>query len=497
LDHYLAKGLVMERKWKIFWILALVVATSGSAFGKQDPWEGLIKKLIGKSKDLYISSSRTAQKLTPKVVGFRGEVQIPSSLKLSYGVALVNSNAAQLIFDGSVLCQYSPKSKFSRTYSFVSCSDGSRSGDAINVQSKIEVRLNYAASENATILAIIKVLRVDEVEYGIVFPYVKAEEGQVLAFNGEAWVPTNVSELIEDQSSVAGTPGPQGEQGPMGPVGAQGPAGPQGPQGPQGEKGEKGDKGDTGVAGPAGATGAVGPMGPAGPAGIAGAAGAMGPVGPQGPAGDRGSDGAPGAQGPAGAAGPQGAQGPQGLQGAQGEQGLQGAPGPAGAQGPQGPKGDKGEQGERGLSEVAYLRDERNSGVNGGSCLGTVWNTRALNVLGGSTGFISLASNRFTLQPGKYFIEASAPAFQTGGSRIKLKVIETGEDVLIGSVAFSATTNPTVSKSEIQGEVIISVASTFEIQQRCQVEKLSNGFGPAASFGVKEVYTQVKITKTE
>lgn len=133
-------------------------------------------------------------------------------------------------------------------------------------------------------------------------PDLGATQGQVLQWNGNAWIPASV-------------------------VGIAGPAGPQGPQGPQGPKG------DNGAQGPAGAPGLDGPQGSPGPEGPQGLQGLTGAPGSQGDPGLPGSEGPQGPQGPKGDTGAQGPQGPQGIQGPQGSQGIQGQ------QGPQGPAG--------------------------------------------------------------------------------------------------------------------------------------------------------------
>jgi hypothetical protein len=186
--------------------------------------------------------------------------------------------------------------------------------------------------------------------------------------------------------------------------------------------------------------------------------------------------------------------GPQGPQGPAGAAGADGAPGVAG---PQGPKGDKGDKGERGLSEIAYLRDQKVSGAHGGTCTAGVWNTRALNTLGGDTNFISLMNNRFILQPGTYFIEIVAPGHAVNQHQAKLKVIETNTDILFGTNVSSHASAPTTTLSVIMGEIIVSEVSTFEIQHRCAATKGDLGFGIAASFGTPETYTQVKIIKKQ
>lgn len=511
----------MGRMQKNFWVLSLLSTTlmTGAHARNDNIWDQIIKRLHGPSGSTLILNSSvelSPYKLKPKVLNFKGIVRLPSTIHLVSGSGRVQNSAAQIIFDNQIVCDYSPRSNaflLNRIYQLRGCSDGTRANENVNVLSKIELKLNTAQS-NASVQAKMKVIQKDSVEYGLVFPYLSPEEGQILLFNGEAWVAAHPSDL--DLQGLQGEPGPQGPQGDPGVAGAQGPQGPQGEKGdkgdpgvagavgPQGPKGDKGDPGVAGAAGPQGLQGPVGPMGPAGPQGLqgepglAGAAGAQGPQGPAGPAGAQGPKGDKGDPGVAGAAGPQGPQGPVGPMGPAGPQGLQGEPGLPGAPGAKGDKGDKGEKGDRGLSEIAYLRDERPSGSHGGSCVGNTWNTRALNVLGGDGSFISLSNNQFTLAAGKYFIEIHAPAVQVGQHQAKLTVLETNQDVLIGSAGYSPSgSTSSTTHSIIQGEVIVGTPSTFEVRHRCALERFNLGFGIGAGFGTPEVFTQVKIIKKQ
>ncbi len=520
-------------------------------------WDHLFKELRKNSHNqqgLKLVAKLQARPLSsqPGRVSFYGVVKIPSSILVTQGSIKTQSHAAQLTFDDAVVCSYSPSTILSRTLSLRGCSDGSRSGDEISVSQNITLTLNSTLSNKSTISASIQVLEKNHSEYGLVLPYLDAQEGQVLMFNGEAWVPSDIDLNTEG--------GGEGVEGPMGPEGPQGPAGPQGPKGDkgdkgepgaiglQGPKGEKGDKGDIGATGPQGpkgdkgepgapgVAGPIGPQGPKGDLGLPGAAGAQGPQGPQGPAGPQGPVGAigpVGPQGPVGATGPVGPQGPvgpkgdkgdrgeigpagpagqrgepglpgmagaQGPQGPKGDQGEPGLPGPQGPQGPagsQGPKGDKGDKGDRGLSEIAYLRDEKPSGTVGGSCSGTGWQQRELNVLGGDTNFISLNNSQFTLQPGKYFIEVHAPGYQLGYHQAKLFTVNTGADALIGTSNIAHPSYGVTNYSIIFGEIIVSATSTFEVQHRCGTMKPNLGFGVPVNFGTPEIYTQVKIIKKE
>src|SRR5690606_35292012 len=97
----------------------------------------------------------------------------------------------------------------------------------------------------------------------------------------------------------------------------------------------------------------------------------------------------------------------------------------------------------------------------------------------------------------KYFIEVSAPAYAAGAHQAKLKVIETNDDVLIGSTSNSHASAASTTLSNIHGEIIVSEASTFEIQHRCSGNRLNFGMGIAAGFGTPEIYSQVKIIKKD
>ncbi len=509
----------------------------------------LFKKLEKSGKSTHLSLEASVQMkpqkvLTPKQLSFNGVIEVPALITLTQGNIFLGSNSAELLIDDSIRCTYSSVKLTATVFKLSDCSDGTRAGEEIHVNSSIKLTLHSSQSAKATIRAVIKVLEKNQSEYGLVLPYLQAEPGQVLMFNGEAWVPENLPQNPGSGSgeTVEGPMGPQGEMGPMGPqgpkgdkgeagtagiAGPKGEAGAAGPQGPKGDKGEagvagaQGPKGDAGAIGPQGLKGdigAIGPIGPQGPQGLIGPQGARGevgatgpqgpqgikgeagPTGPQGPQGPRGEIGATGAQGPRGDAGPMGLPGLPGATGPQGEtgpMGLQGLPGEAGAAGPKGDKGEKGEKGEAGLSKIAYLRDEKPSGTTGGSCNATGWQQRDLNRLGGDTDFISLADSRFTLTPGKYFIEVQVPGYMVGYHQAKLVLENNGSDVLFGTSMAAHPSYGITNHSTIQGEITVNQNSTFSIQHRCGSAKPNLGFGLPVSFGTIEIYTQMKIIKKE
>lgn len=472
-----------------------LVAQSSQAHG---PWESTIRAVkLGQSRSSSSSHiSLTAlrhprQNSQSQAYPFKGIVRVPSEVKMSLSGKLFGQGAVIHFGDGQVRCFYTKRA--SLKFKLNNCTDGARSGDELRVDGHIylellEVRVTSKAQVN------IEVIDRDDEVYGVIFPQLNAQENQVLGFNGKAWVPMNIEDLVV--GGGVGEVGPQGPQGEFGPMGPQGPAGPQGEQGVDGVKGDKGDKGDPGVAGAIGATGATGPQGPQGPAGATGAAGAMGPQGP---------------------AGLQGAMGPQGPKGDKGDKGDQGEIGP------QGPKGDdavvntgvgpgqiplldqNGKLPESVLPEnsaggssvkVVFIKDEKPSGTNGGTC-NTSWLTRDLNTISGDSGVASLNGNVITLNAGTYNLEAMVPGYFAGAHKSKLVNAQTGVEVSWGTNAHSHPSAGSMTHSVIHARLVVSESLSLVIQHRCAIERLNQGFGLANGYGGPEIYTSLKIEKLQ
>lgn len=491
-----------------------------------------------------------------KGVSFKGVIKIPDQMRANTGLLRQGSSHAYLIIDGRTQCHYQAKMSllfFNSNYGFVNCSDGTRVNEEVRVDSKVEISYKETKGIPATLYASIKIA--ERSVKGIQIPNLDVTKGQILRFDGDLWVPSNYipdgqtsgdvlmwdgsTWMATKPSATGGATGPQGPAGPQGAVGPQGPAGPQGPQGPVGLTGPSGANGSTG------ATGAVGPQGPAGPAGATGAVGATGAQGPQGLKGDTGATGAVGPQGPQGPIGLTGATGAVGPQGPQGPVGLTGATGAAGAKGD---KGDKGDQGDPGLvsltagsgivgttisgnggtiavntgtaagqipvidstgklpaaiipdtngQKITFIKDVKPSGTNGGTCDSTKnWEQiRDLNSISGDTTNVGLSNNTITLAAGTYIVEANAPAYLDGFHRAVFVNATTGDFVILGSNARSHNVAGGMEPSVIMGQITLTTATSFVIKHRCASTLTSTGFGTAVSFGVDEIYTQVKITK--
>jgi len=82
---------------------------------------------------------------------------------------------------------------------------------------------------------------------------------------------------------------------------------------------------------------------------------------------------------------------------------------------------------------LLHVEDQKTSGSHGGSSVATTWTTRTLNtVVSNEISGASLSSNQITLPAGKYYFEASAPAYKINGHRIKLYNATDASDISWG-----------------------------------------------------------------
>lgn len=149
------------------------------------------------------------------------------------------------------------------------------------------------------------------------------------------------------------------------------------------------------------------------------------------------------------------------------------------------------------VPQTVYLKDVKTSGTAGGTFTSGAWQTRTLNTVEGDTSILSLSANQFTLGPGRYEVEASAPAFFCNKHQAKLRSITNSLDVILGTSeqAEAVSTGNDVTRSMVSAVVVITAPTVFELQHRCTTTRASDGFGLSANFGVSEVYSILKIKK--
>ena len=152
--------------------------------------------------------------------------------------------------------------------------------------------------------------------------------------------------------------------------------------------------------------------------------------------------------------------------------------------------------------KVAVLKDAPLPGTSGGAS-SAGWQIRNLNVVEGDTSFVSLTSNRFTLTPGEYIVEASSPGVASNVLRVALVNTSNLSEAYYGTSEFNGSASDSQSSSFLKAFPTLTASASYEIRFYVQTGKPSDGLGKASSVpsidGVSaapnELYTQVKITK--
>lgn len=132
----------------------------------------------------------------------------------------------------------------------------------------------------------------------------------------------------------------------------------------------------------------------------------------------------------------------------------------------------------------------------GGTFTAGAWQTRTLTTETFDTnGLSSLAANRFSLQPGVWYIRARAPGYRCDHHMIRLQNITAGATTNRGTAEYSpSAADSSQTFATMAFEFSISVVSTFEIQHYCTTTRATDGFGtPANIDSLSEVYTSVEL----
>ena len=142
--------------------------------------------------------------------------------------------------------------------------------------------------------------------------------------------------------------------------------------------------------------------------------------------------------------------------------------------------------------KLLHIRDEKTSGTEGDSIPNGSWGTATLNTvkinnISGS----SLASNQITLPAGDYWIEATIPIYNGNDGKGKLYNTTDTADTIIGTNCYSLAGDYSSDVSIVTGNITIAGTKVFELQANATSATAKSG--KAASKGVVEVYTEIKI----
>ena len=150
------------------------------------------------------------------------------------------------------------------------------------------------------------------------------------------------------------------------------------------------------------------------------------------------------------------------------------------------------------IGRFPYLRvqDQKTSGSQGGTFTSGAYQTRTLNtVVSNSITGASLSSNQITLPEGEYYIMATLPGHQVDFHRGRLQNITDATTIINSPNERTNNIDTVMTRALVCGYFTIAQSRVFELQHRCSVTRGTDGFGAAASFGIEEIYSDVKIWK--
>ena len=154
-------------------------------------------------------------------------------------------------------------------------------------------------------------------------------------------------------------------------------------------------------------------------------------------------------------------------------------------------------------SQYAVFVDQKPPSTSGGDSVGGTWTVRDLNTATAFNGTaISLDGDTatITLDPGTYFVEASAPARDVASHMIRLRNVSTASTAIVGTseVTDNDSDDNDVTRSFLAGYITVEgpEAETFRIEHRC-ASTVSNGLGYSLNFDEPSIYTMVHIRKVD
>jgi hypothetical protein len=150
-----------------------------------------------------------------------------------------------------------------------------------------------------------------------------------------------------------------------------------------------------------------------------------------------------------------------------------------------------------------HVQDQKPQGTYGGTFTAGAWRTRDLNtVLTNTITGASLDSNQITLPAGKYYVEASVPAYLVTYNVVRLQDIDNASVLLLGPASRanglewweggSMTAVFSNVFSHLAGMVALSATSKLELQHICSYSYALGGFGMATDLAT-EIYSDIRI----
>ena len=145
----------------------------------------------------------------------------------------------------------------------------------------------------------------------------------------------------------------------------------------------------------------------------------------------------------------------------------------------------------------ATLNNSVASGTDGGTFTSGSWQTIPLNTEVTDAGqFVTLASNEFTLLPGAYVIDASAPGFKVNGFRIRIYNVTDATNLASGQTNYSAAADDVATYATVSRYISNTTSKTYRIEGYCNTTRATDGLGKAMGIAsTNEIYARVSIQR--
>lgn len=144
------------------------------------------------------------------------------------------------------------------------------------------------------------------------------------------------------------------------------------------------------------------------------------------------------------------------------------------------------------VGALFHARDVKGQWDGGGSFEAGDWRRRDLNTVAAAQPWASLAANQVTLAPGRYVVQAAAPAYRVNEHVARLYDV-TGQAVLLtGTAERSHASYYTTTRSMIAGVIALPAGATVEVQHQCATTNADEGFGRRNGI-TDNVYTELMI----
>jgi hypothetical protein len=147
---------------------------------------------------------------------------------------------------------------------------------------------------------------------------------------------------------------------------------------------------------------------------------------------------------------------------------------------------------------VAILYDQKPSTTAGGTASTVGFYTRTLNTAKGETWFVSINStnNGFTLDPGMYEIDFSAPTYSINNNQARLYDTTNSVVVQNGMNAYTSSSYNGSMASSGKAVVTVTSATEYKIEHYIGSSSVSGGaLGVDVGSATYSIYTTVKINK--